>query len=557
TQMGSGSWEATKTGEIAEDDEGDTDEDEVREVVEIDADGFEDRAMLLPIARGNFSGLVVNDKNQLLYARSGNGLPSLKLFDMTEDKPSEGEVIGAVLQYDLSADGKKLMVVQAGPGGVRYGVVNAAKGQSVGEPLPTDGMEKQIDPKAEWKQLVTDAWRRHRDYFYVENMHGVDWEGVLDQYLPMVDDAASREDVSYIIGEMIGELNVGHAYYFGGDVEGQPSENVGLLGNDFTFENGAYRISKIYGGGPFDADVRSPLAQPGLGVSEGDYLLAVNDELIADLPSPHMPFIGKVGQMVRLTVSDQPTLNPENENQRDVLVKPIGSDNSLRYRHWINSNRERVYEMSDGKIGYIYVPNTGVQGQNDLFRQFFGQMHMDALIIDERWNGGGQIPNRFIELLDRPRTNYWKRRHGRDWAWPPESHQGPKAMLINGLAGSGGDMFPWLFREHELGKLIGTRTWGGLVGISGVPPLIDGGYTAVPNFGFYETDGTWGIEGHGVDPDIEVLDDPAKMQDGADPQLETAVAHLLEELENGKSYEAPKSPKGPVRTGIGIAEEDK
>ncbi|MCH8508778.1 MAG: hypothetical protein LAT64_08420 [Phycisphaerales bacterium] len=239
-----------------------------------------------------------------------------------------------------------------------------------------------------------------------------------------------------------------------------------------------------------------------------------------------------------------------------MVVRPLPSEASLRYRAWVEDNRRYVYEASDGRIGYIYVPNTGVQGQNELFRQFYGQIGMQALLIDERWNGGGQIPTRFIELLNRPRTNYWKRRDGKDWPWPYDSHQGPKAMLINGNAGSGGDMFPWLFRHNEIGKLIGTRTWGGLIGITGVPGLIDGGYTAVPTFGFYTTEGRWSIEGYGVDPDIEVIADPSKFVDGRDPQLDAAIEHLLAEID-ANPYQRPESPADPVRTGIGVDEGDR
>ncbi|MBL1216442.1 MAG: hypothetical protein D8M59_02985 [Planctomycetes bacterium] len=242
--------------------------------------------------------------------------------------------------------------------------------------------------------------------------------------------------------------------------------------------------------------------------------------------------------------------------QRDVLITPTWSEGTMRYRAWIERNRKYVEEQTDGKVGYIYVPNTGVNGQNDLYRQFFGQIDKQALIIDERWNGGGQIPTRFIELLNRPITNYWARRDGKDWPWPPDSHQGPKCMLINGWAGSGGDAFPHYFRQAGLGKLIGMRTWGGLVGISGNPSLIDGGYTAVPTFGFYDPDGTWGIEGHGVDPDIPVLDDPALMQNGRDPQLDAAIKQMLSEIKTG-GYKAPKRPHGPDRSGVGILEKDK
>jgi tricorn protease len=269
--------------------------------------------------------------------------------------------------------------------------------------------------------------------------------------------------------------------------------------------------------------------------------------------SIYASFQGMAGRTVTLTVSDKPV---RDDKARNVLVRMLPDEGDLRYRAWIEKNRKYVEEKSNGQIGYIYVPNTGVDGQSDLFRQFYSQLDKAALIIDERWNGGGQIPTRFIELLNRPRTNYWARRDGKDWAWPPDSHQGPKAMLINGLAGSGGDMFPWLFRHNKLGKLVGTRTWGGLVGITGTPSLIDGARVTVPTFGFYEKDGTWGVEGHGVDPDIMVLDDPSKMINGADPQIDAAIAQLLTELKTN-AYKPAKRPADPDRKGMGIRPEDK
>jgi tricorn protease len=320
----------------------------------------------------------------------------------------------------------------------------------------------------------------------------------------------------------------------------------------------AYRVKEIHEGAAYDTDARNPLTMFGRDIKEGAYLLRVNGATVDTAKDPYAAFIGTAGKPTILTFADALIGDDETRNERDIVLEPHGggTEQGLRYRAWITHNREYVAERSSGRIGYIHVPNTGVDGQNELFRQFYGQVGMDALIIDERWNGGGQIPNRFIELLDRPRTNYWYRRHGKDWPWPFDSHQGPKAMLINGSAGSGGDMFPWLFREHGIGKLIGTRTWGGLVGISGVPSLIDGANISVPNFGFYETDGTWGIEGHGVDPDIEVVDDPTAMAKGTDPQLDAAVEQLLGEIERN-GYKRPARPRPPVRTGIGITDEDK
>jgi len=358
-----------------------------------------------------------------------------------------------------------------------------------------------------------------------------------------------------------------------------------MLGCDFELVKGkngqpdAYRVTKIYRGAPWDVDAKGPLSQPGVFVKEGDYLLAVNGVPVDTTKDPWAAFQGLAGKVITITVNDTPSLEraavqpprkaddadadgqagPKPDRYsglRDFVVRAEASEDELRYRDWIESKRRYVEEKSGGKLGYIYVPNTGRDGQSDLFRQFYGQIDKAGLIIDERWNGGGQIPTRFIELLNRPVTNYWAVRDGRDWTWPPDSHQGPKCMLINGLAGSGGDMFPWLFRYNGIGKLIGTRTWGGLVGISGNPGLIDGGAVTAPTFGFYKKDGTWGVEGHGVDPDIEVIDDPAKMQDGGDPQLDVAIAHLLEEVQKN-GYKPPKRPKAPDRRGMGIPAEDR
>ena len=282
-------------------------------------------------------------------------------------------------------------------------------------------------------------------------------------------------------------------------------------------------------------------------------MLAVNGTPLSTDHDPYAAFQGMAGKEVVLTVSSKPTMDDE---AREVIVKTIGNEGTLRMRAWIEKNRKYVEEKTGGRVGYLYVPDTGVNGQNNLFRQFYGQALKDALIIDERWNGGGQIPTRFIELLNRPATNYWATRGKQDIHWPPDSHQGPKAMLINEDAGSGGDAFPHYFRQAGIGKLIGRRTWGGLVGISGNPALIDGGRISVPTFAFYDNDGTWGIEGHGVDPDIEVMDHPALMVDGGDPQLDAAIEHILGELENN-AYQKPTRPAYPDRSGLGITEEDK
>ena len=524
--------------------------DEKKEVV-IDLDGFEARAVQLPAAAGSFGSLGFNDRNELLYGREG----SVRVMDLSSKTPSEATGPSGV-RFDVSADGKKLLM--GGRGGAS--IAGASAGASA-KPIVASPMLVEIHPRHERAQILVDAWRIFRDYFYDQGMHGVDWNAIRAKYEAMLPAVVTREDLNFLIAEMISELNVGHAYLQGpGDVEETSSRSVGMLAVEFasaTNEDGtpakAWKLAKFVNGASFDNEARSPLAAQGLGVSEGDYLLAVNGEAVDPSRDPWAQFLDLAGKSVVLTVSKKPAMD---KDAKDVVVTALGSESNLHYRAWVESKRRQVEELSGGKIGYIYVPNTGVDGQTELVRQFYGQRMKPSLIIDDRWNGGGQIPTRFIELLNRPVTNYWARRDARDGAWPPDGHRGPMAMLINGLAGSGGDMFPWLFKHNKLGPVIGTRTWGGLVGISGNPGLIDGGSISVPTFGFYETDGTWGVEGHGIDPDIEVIDDPAKMKDGRDPQLEKAVEVLLKELETNAYKPVPK-PKGPNRSGMGLPVTDR
>lgn len=546
-----------KSGGEAADGDGDGDDDKKKEPpkpVVIELEGFERRAIEVPVDRGNLTNLAVNDKGQLLYVRAAaNGSEeksSVKLLDPTDEEKKEKTVVEEADGFVITADGKKILVKKDDT----YAIVDAGADQKLDKPMSLSEMSAQVDPREEWRQLFVETWRIQRDFFYDPNMHGVDWAAIRDQYAAMLADCASREDVTYVIGEMISEINVGHAYAReGGDLEEEPKVSVGMLGADFELDQGAYRITRIHEGAPWDVDARGPLSQPGVNVQRGDYLLAVNHAPVDPQKDPWAAFLGLAGKTVTITVHDKPAMD---DSARHVIIKLLDSERELRYRDWVERNRAYVEAKTDGAVGYIYVPNTGTDGQNELFRQFYGQVGRKALIIDERWNGGGQIPTRFIELLNRPATNYWARRDGRDWTWPPDAQQGPKCMLINGLAGSGGDCFPYYFRQAGIGKLIGTRTWGGLVGISGNPTLIDGGRVTAPTFAFYETDGTWGVEGHGVAPDIEVIDDPAKMMDGADPQLDAAIEHLLQRLREARHVQPPR-PSYPNRRGMGIAEQDK
>ncbi|NLX55361.1 MAG: peptidase S41 [Planctomycetaceae bacterium] len=518
--------------------------------LQIDLDGMMWRAFALPVKSGSFSRLCVSAGGQLIYARRGirgtEDPPTIMLFDLADESKSEKLVFSGAHSFTISADGKKLLVMQ----GKQLLLLDAAAGAKPA-PVSTSGMNVEIDPRQEWKQVFTDAWRIERDFFYDPQMHGVNWSAIRSQYESMLEDCASREDVGYVISEMISEMNVGHAYYRPGDSGRDQRPGTGLLGCEFVRDQDAYKIARFYEGASWDLDARNPLRQAG--VKEGEYLLAVNRVPLALDRDPWAALQGLSGQTVVLTVSSQPKSGPD---ERDVVITLLGSDMELRYRQWIERNRKYIEERTDGRVGYIYVPDTSTNGQNDLFRQFYGQINKEALIIDDRWNGGGQIPTRFIELLNRPVTNYWARRDGRDMTWPPDAHHGPKCMLINGMAGSGGDMFPALFRQANLGKLVGRRTWGGLVGISGNPGLIDGASVTAPTFAYYEQDGTWGIEGHGVDPDIDVMDDPGKLAQGEEPQLDAAINHLLSELKE-RPYTPPARPAYPDRSGFGIQPDDR
>ena len=506
--------------------------------VEIDFDGFERRLVVLPPKNGNFGDLdAVKGKVVFLRApRTGSGEQknSLVYYDLKERE--EQTVLADVDGYVISADDKKVLAVK----GNKFAIVDLKKGQKMEKPLNLSGLIMELDPVAEWRQIFNDAWRIERDFFYDPEMHGVEWDAMRERYGALLDDAVTRWDLNFIIGELIAELNASHAYRGGGDTEQADRMGVGLLGCDFELEDGAYRIARILDGAVWDSEARSPLNEPGVDVSEGDYLLAVNGMRVDTSKDPWAAFAGLADKTVELTVNDK----PEMEGARRVLVKTLSNEFRLRNLAWIEANRRKVEEATDGRVGYVYVPNTSISGQNELVRMFQGQYAKQALIIDERFNSGGQIPDRFVELLNRPLYNYWGVRDGRDWQWPPVSQVGPKVMLINPWSGSGGDLFPWYFQEAGLGPLIGTTTWGGLIGISGAPQLIDGGVATVPTFGIYSLDGEWIIEGHGVEPDIEVIDDPALMVNGGDPQLDRAI----EEIKRLLDESAPQAPGRPAYT---------
>lgn len=505
----------------------------------IDLDGLESRLILLPMEPGNYGSLQAAD-GKLIYQQQPNTgsddkAQPIKFFDLVKRK--QKTIVEDAGGYILAADGKHLLVAKDGS---TY-IIAADEGQKLEKRLRTGEMQMWVNPREEWKQIVIDAWRLERDYFYDPNMHGVDWNKVKEQYLKMLEGAVTREEVNFIIGEMIGELNASHTYHGGGTEEVSKTVAVGYLGVDWSADGDHYKIKKIIHAAPWDAEVRSPLDLPGVSVKEGDYILAVNGVELTTKTEPYAVFGNLAGKSVELTYNNTGSWS----GAKTVLVQLLSDESRLRHLAWIEQNRQRVEEATGGNAGYIYVRSTGVDGQNELIRQFTAQLDKKALVIDERFNNGGQIPDRFIEMLNRKPLAFWATRDGAVWNWPPAGNFGPKVMLINGWSGSGGDAFPDYFRKTGLGPLIGSRTWGGLIGISGSPPLIDGGNITVPTFRMFNPDGTWFKEGHGVEPDIPVEEDLTQGAKGNDNQLERAISEINEQLKKG--YTPPARPAAEVR----------
>ncbi|MBL1213955.1 MAG: peptidase S41 [Ignavibacteriae bacterium] len=525
-------------------DEKDNEKEKVKSV-NIDFAGIEKRIVKVPVELGNVGGLkavegkVLYLSNPAAGSRSEGPSGTLKYFDLK--KREEETILSGISAFDISADGKNIIYRS----GSTYGIIDIAKGKKVGDgKLKISDMEVFIDPKIEWVQIFNDAWKVERDYFYDPGMHGVDWKAMKERYEKLLPYVVSRNDLNYVIGEMIAELNASHAYVRGGDMENAEKINVGLLGCDYEVKNGKYVFSKIIEPADWDyAEAHSPLKAAGINVNEGDYLLEVNSQPVDVSKDPWAAFQGLAGKVVTLKINSK----PGNEGAREILIVPMKSEYRLRHLAWIENNRKKVEDATDGKVGYVYVPNTGIEGQNELVRQFTPQFNKDAIIFDDRFNGGGQIPDRFVELLNRPLYNYWGRRDFKDWQTPTLSHVGPKVMLINQWAGSGGDAFPYYFREAGLGPLIGKRTWGGLIGYSGNPLPIDGGFITAPSFGFYDLEGNWQVEGYGVAPDYEVENDPYELVEGKDAQLNKAIEVIQKMMKENPAKKIAK-PKYPDRS---------
>ncbi len=525
-----------KSKKKKKDEDGDGEEKEEEEVLKIDLDGIRNRVIDLPVDAGSYYGLGSAKENQVLYIKREAGKRTMHAYDMEE---REDKDIAEMDMYILSADGKKMLYSKDRS----WGIADAGA-----EPSPDKGsintgsLEVKIDPLAEWPQIFDEAWRINRDYFYDPGMHGADWPAMKEKYAQFLPHLACRSDLNRVIMWMCSELSVGHHRVGGGEQLGDPDRvSGGLLGADFMVDNGRYRISKVFEGLNWNPDLRSPLTEPGLNVKTGEYLLAVNGVDLTTDVNLYEPFENTSGKIVELTVGP----NPDGSESREIQVEPIGSEYALRNRDWVEGNLKKVHEATDGQVAYVYVPNTAGAGHEYFKRYFFPQANKKAIILDERFNGGGSLADYYIDILLRPYQSHWNMRYTNDLKSPSASIQGPKVMIIEENAGSGGDMLPYMFRKFNVGTMVGKTTWGGLVGTLGFPELLDGGYVSAPNVAIWTEDG-FIVENVGVAPDIEVEQTPADVISGGDPQLEKAIEVVLEQLRQNPPKE-PVRPPYPVR----------
>ena len=453
-------------------------------VVKIDPENFENRIAVLPGKSGNY-GSLHSAENGVLYIYRDDSGSKLKFFNQEDEK--EVTVLEDIGNYVVSSDGKKILYAKAG----EYGIVDVKENQkNTDGRIDLSNLEIKVFPKEEWQQIFVDGWRLLRDWFYDENMHGNDWNKMREKYEQLVPFVSHRMDLDYIFGELGGELSAGHVYVDWGDFKRVRRIDGGLLGCELKLDpSGYYQITKILKGENWHSDFRSPLTEYGVNVKEGDFIIAIDGHELSDNVNPYKYLENKAEKVVTLLVNSKPS----KDGAREEKVKPVKSEQNLFYLDWVNSRMKMVDELSGGKIGYIHIPNTATEGNRELFKYFYPQTNKEALIIDDRYNGGGFVPDRMIELVSRKTLNYWTRRGIEPTPVPGLVHDGPKACLINGYSSSGGDAFPYYFRQKNLGKIIGTRTWGGLIGISGNPNLMDGGSISIPVFRFLDTDGNWAL----------------------------------------------------------------
>ncbi len=496
-----------------------------------------------PAASGRYTGLQAF-KDKLIYLSmdepdpdaDGGGSGAVHVFDL--EKREDKTVIESVdARVSASKDGGKVLYKS----GESYGIVETAAGKKAGDgKIEAGKLMATVDPHQEWMQMFNEAWRLERDFYYDPAMGGLDWKAIGERYRQLVPYVAHRSDLNYILGELIGELSTSHTYVGGGELPDVPKVDIGLLGADYELDaaSGRYKFGTIYRERDWNGKDAAPLGEPGVNVRTGDVLLAVNDRPLRAPETLYAAFEGTTGKLTRITVGS----SPNDARPRTYTVKPVKSEAPLRYTAWVNANREKVAKATDGRIAYIHVPNTAMAGITEFTKQYYPQTDRQGIIVDERFNGGGFIPDFFIDRLRRTTVAYWSTRDGADFRTPATAIDGPKCILINQYAGSGGDAFPYYFRLAGLGPLIGKRTWGGLVGISHSLPFEDGGSVTMPDFGMWDTGGNWTIENHGVDPDIEVENAPHELVAGHDPQLERAIQYSLEQLKSNP----PRKPARPA-----------
>jgi tricorn protease len=508
--------------------------------VTIDFTDIGQRILALPAPARNYLGLSAGKEGILFIAeapqsQAGGGPMGAVIHKFELEKRKLEKFLDNAAGFEISANGEKILYRQ----GQSWFITGTGQVPKPGDgKLRTDELEVYVDPRAEWNQMYRETWRIERDFFYDPNYHGLDIKATAAKYEPYLKGLAHRADLNYLFQEMLGELSVGHLYVNGGDTPNPKRVPGGLLGADYRIENGRYRFARVFSGENWNPQLRAPLTQPGVNVKEGEYLLAVAGRDLTPGDNFYQAFEATADKQVVLRVGP----NPDGSGARDVTVVPVASETGIRTLAWIEGNRRKVDQLSGGRLAYVWLPDTAGGGYTNFNRYYFAQLNKEGLVVDERFNGGGHAADYIIDYLKKPLNSYWAVRDGEDWRQPFGTLQGPKAMIINEYAGSGGDYMPWLFRRSGIGPLIGKRTWGGLVGIGGYPTLIDGGSVTAPHFAFYSPEGQWEIENNGVAPDIEVELDPKACREGKDPQLEKAVEVLLNSL---KEHPIKKTARPP------------
>ena len=523
------------------------------EKMKVDVEGIGQRASVLPLPAGRYR-LILADGGKLYYSSFGGGMPAMggprgggaaaavKVLDLKTLKTSDGPKNTPIA---FTPDHKKCLVRDAG----KLYVINFNGPAKLDTPVPTQEMDMLVDHEAEWRQIYDESWRVTRDNFYVSNMHGIDWNAIHDKYAVMLPYVKHRHDLTYLIGEMIAELTIGHAYITSGEVPEIPRVKTGLLGGKFSKDakTGAFRIDHVFKGASWDKTLVSPLDGPGVEAKVGQYITKVNGTPASELVDIYQALVGKVGKTVALEIAD----NAAGKNARTVYVKPVDDESNLAYYEWVQKNIEKVDKASNGEIGYIHIPDMSTEGLDMFTKLFYTQLDKKALIIDDRMNGGGNVSPMILERLQREVYRMsMSRWGGKNDPVPNQAFYGPKVCLIDKYSSSDGDLFPYGFRQLGLGKLIGKRSWGGIVGISGSRPYLDGQDMRTPFFTSYSLDGEWIIEGHGVDPDIEVDINPFEDFKGKDAQLDKAIEVLKAELKNWKPL--PPTPPAPDKSRIGL-----